>query len=283
MCYSVTCMKKKTINISVFMPLVAIILVLTGFVIYRTGPFPTIPIYKWSGLKSASNVGKEIPLTDYELSPNLILVSSAYPLDESMVPEITEYRTSGVLMADIVTEPYGNLSDYIRANLNDTLYIESSYRSFEDQERVYKEEGAEIAALPGCSEHQSGLALDVYVMYFGGSAFINSNVGKFVNSNCGDFGFIIRYPRDAEAITGFAYEPWHIRYVGLPHSRIITQNNITLEEYIDSLNIGAWYSYDNYLICRQDKNNLTIPEKYKDCEITVSPDNTGYYIITIKI
>lgn len=275
-------MKKKAINKSILVPIILMFVILTGFIIYRVGPFSTIPIFTWTSLDKAHNLGEMTPVKDYSPSYNLLVISESYPLKEDMIPNISEYRTSGVLMATEITEDYGVLSDYIRENMNDTLYIESSYRSFEDQERVYKEEGSSIAALPGCSEHQSGLALDVYVMNFGGSAFTNSSVGKFVNTNCGDFGFIIRYPLGAEDITGFAYEPWHIRYVGIPHSQIIMDNKITLEEYINSFEIGSWYKYDNYLISRQEPNSIEVPSKYKDYERTISPDNMGYCIVTIN-
>lgn len=283
MCYIICIMKKNGNYKEVYITLSLMVLILIGFVAYRVGPFPTIPLYRWHGLNKARNVSETVSIEPTELSYNLMLISPDYPLDESQIPNISEYRSTGVLMASSITEHYGLLSDYIRENLNNTLYIESSYRSFEDQQRVYNEEGPEIAAVPGCSEHQSGLALDVYVMYFGGSAFINSDVGKFVNTNCGDFGFIIRYPNGAEEITGFKYEPWHIRYVGFPHSRIIMNAGITLEEYIDSLKIGVWYSYDNYLICRQEIDSLCVPSQYADCSYEVSPDNTGYYIVTVDV
>ena len=118
---------------------------------------------------------------------------------------------------------------------------------------------------------------------------VNANAATVIENllissimNCGDFGFIIRYPAGKENITGFNYEPWHIRYVGMPHSKIITEGGITLEEYIDSLEIDNWYSYNNYLISRQNPDNLKIPSTYKNNDIKVSPDNTGYYIITIN-
>lgn len=276
-------MRKNTNNTGLYIILTLMAAVLLTFAIYRLGPFPTIPIFTWNGLRKADVAGEMITPDSYELSPNLMIVSSEHPLDESMVPPIEEYRQTGVYMASGIRDAYGVLSDYIRTNMNNTLYIESSYRSFEDQQRVYNEEGPEIAALPGCSEHQSGLALDVYVMYFGGSAFINSDVGRFVNSSCGEFGFIIRYPLGAEDITGFAYEPWHIRYVGFPHSEIIMDNGITLEEYIDSLDVGVWYRYEDYIISRQSPESLTIPAQYAECPVQVSPDNTGFCVVTLKV
>lgn len=78
------------------------------------------------------------------------------------------------------------------------------------------------------------------------------------------------------------YEPWHIRYVGQPHAEIIHNNRLTLEEYINSLKNGVWYSVDNYLISRQnaqDGNMLSLPENFESA--VISPDNTGSYLITL--
>lgn len=82
--------------------------------------------------------------------------------------------------------------------------------------------------------------------------------------------------------TGIKYEPWHIRYVGMPHAKIIYNNHITLEEYVFSLENGVWYEVDGYLISRQklsSNNTLNIIENSSN--IVISPDNTGSYIITL--
>ena len=102
--------------------------------------------------------------------------------------------------------------------------------------------------------------------------------------NCYKYGFILRYPSyETEISTGYEYEPWHIRYVGAPHAKIIYNNQLTLEEYILSLKDNVWYEIDGYLISRQmpgDNASLTLPNKYSSA--VISPDNTGSYIITIK-
>lgn len=103
-----------------------------------------------------------------------------------------------------------------------------------------------------------------------------------MNSNCWKYGFIIRYPSFGKDETGVKFEPWHIRYVGEPHAKIIYNNHLTLEEYIHSLENGVWYEVDNYLISRQEVNEngmISLPDNYSN--LVISPDNTGSYIITI--
>ena len=195
-----------------------------GFIFYTPGR--DLPLTK------VSFSSPFIPLEDYTLSSDLFLVNGEHPIPDDYPFEIVFYRDTDVPMNSEITEDYGRMSDYVRLEMKDHLYVSSSYRSYEDQVRIYEEEGPEVAAVPGQSEHQTGLALDVYAMYFAGAAFPDSQVGQFVINNCSQFGFIIRYPYGAEDITGFGYEPWHIRYVGIPHSEIITSAGITLEEYL---------------------------------------------------
>lgn len=113
----------------------------------------------------------------------------------------------------------------------------SGYRSYYTQESIYnsyiKRWGQEytdkVSARPGHSEHQTGLAFDVGVL---SSDYAYTPEGKWVTNNCAKYGFIIRYPKGKESITGYNYEPWHIRYVGVEVATYIMQNNITLEEYL---------------------------------------------------
>ena len=90
----------------------------------------------------------------------------------------------------------------------------------------------------------------------------------------------MRYPANKEDVTGIAYEPWHIRYVGQPHAKIMMESGLTLEEYIEVLTPGTWYKYGDYLIARLSPYGLNLPARMEACEI--SPDNTGYYIVTVR-
>ena len=237
---------------------------------------------------------KEFKLEEYQFSdtvqfspdtfvPNLILVNKDYGIARDYDAQIEFYRDTDVLMNKYAIEPYGELSDYIKANLNDKMFVSSTYRSYDDQERVLGEEGEEVAAEPGHSEHQTGLAMDVYVKYHAGMGFIDSEVGKFVNSHCGEYGFIIRYPQGRKDITGFDYEPWHIRYVGHPHSDIISAFDITLEEYLGYFEEGKWYQYGDYVIGMTRKDIMDIPSELADKDLMFSKDNRGCIFCWCKI
>ena len=212
---------------------------------------------------------------------SMMLVNSAYQLDDGLTAAVSEYKDTGVLMNDCIMDAYADLAADINDRFGEKLYVMSSYRSEEEQADISAREDANTAAEVGSSEHQTGLALDVYVKYYAGDGFLKSEAGQYVNANCQDYGFIIRYPRGKEHITGIRFEPWHIRYVGAPHAAYMASNDLTLEEYIDSLEPGKFYQLDAYLVSRQRGTTFSIPSDYT--ELTVSPDNTGYYILTFRL
>jgi len=124
------------------------------------------------------------------------------------------------------------------------LYGVSGYRSYEYQKQIYdrkvkavgKKEAGKYVAYPGQSEHQTGLAMDV-TNEAGVSKSLTENFGEtkegqWLEDNAHKFGFIIRYPEGKEEITGYNYEPWHIRYVGTEASEEIRDQRIVLEEYL---------------------------------------------------
>lgn len=214
------------------------------------------------------------------LEQSLMLVNTEYTLPEVFVPDVAEYKDTTVFMSRPMIDAYARLSAAVKEKTGNKLYVSSDLRTREEQEALYLEDPT-TATLPGASEHQSGLALDVYVAYYAGDAFLKSPSGRFVNSHAHEYGFIIRYPSYGEEITGIRYEPWHIRYVGAPHAKVIYQNHLTLEEYILSFEIGEWYEIDGYLVSRQTVGDTVImPSEFQSC--VISPDNTGCYIITIE-
>lgn len=111
----------------------------------------------------------------------------------------------------------------------------SNYRSFERQQKVYldwcnqygEDEARLFSAPPGFSEHQTGLAFDVTSLE---EEYGETPEGKWLASNAHRFGFIIRYPKNKTYITGYRYEPWHIRYVGKTAANLLYQNDLCLEE-----------------------------------------------------
>ena len=213
------------------------------------------------------------------LSNNLLLVNASHPLPEGYVAELVEYN--GAKMHPLMLDPYISLRDNVQAKTGVRIYVASDYRTPEEQAAILAQEGNATAAQVGCSEHEAGLALDVYAPYCGGINFLRSPAGRMVNKICGDYGFILRYPKGKEDITGIDYEPWHIRYVGQPHATLIMEHELTLEEYVDALEVGTWYAYEDYRFARLAPDALKLPEAFAQCDI--SPDNTGCYIVTVKL
>ncbi len=118
----------------------------------------------------------------------------------------------------------------------------SGYRSYRRQLNIYNKNimknGLEYtnkySAKAGYSEHQSGLAMDVSTNSIRNRldvSFADTKEGKWLKENCWKFGYIIRYPEGKSHITGYAYEPWHIRYVGNELAKYLTENELTMEEY----------------------------------------------------
>ncbi|UJS27382.1 M15 family metallopeptidase [Macrococcoides canis] len=122
-----------------------------------------------------------------------------------------------------------------------SLVVRSGYRSYQMQDKLYKAYKAQDAnadaysARPGHSEHQTGLAFDIgsvesardFTISFG-----DTTEGEWLAQNAHKYGFIIRYPEGKTHITGYQYEPWHVRYVGTKIAQEIFNKKITLEEYL---------------------------------------------------
>ncbi|WP_042227000.1 M15 family metallopeptidase [Paenibacillus popilliae] len=124
-----------------------------------------------------------------------------------------------------------------------TLNAVSGYRSYQRQQSLFnhyvetqgKEYASRVSAVPGTSEHQTGLAIDVSSPSVGNvleEVFGDSEEGKWLAEHAHEYGFIIRYPKDGESITGYVYEPWHIRYVGKEAAEAIYSEGPTLEQFL---------------------------------------------------
>lgn len=135
---------------------------------------------------------------------------------------------------------------FFRARWNKIeLYAVSGYRSFERQREIFKsnyekdgEKASKYSARPGQSEHQTGLAMDVTcseVNYELVEEFENTNTFRWLEKNIHNFGFILRYPKGKENITGYIFEPWHLRYVGKELAKKLYEEGITLDEYTKDL------------------------------------------------
>lgn len=232
-----------------------------------------------SGMKTVS-LDEFLGYDNVSVDESLLLVNEKYKLSENYTPQIIFHQERNVEINECAKPAFNELSKALFDKTGETLFISSAYRDYEKQKEVKEEEG-ETAQEPGCSEHQTGLALDVFVKNFAGKGFIKSESGQFINEICGDYGFIIRYPIFGEKKTGIPYEPWHLRYVGFPHSKIINESKITLEEYIEFFEFGKFYTYENYVITRQNTKNIFVPKDFENA--VVSEDNTGAVMITFEM
>ncbi len=145
-------------------------------------------------------------------------------------------------MRQVAADAYDKLVEGAKAAGYD-IRLTSAYRSYYAQETLYNNYVAKdgqaaadrYSARPGTSEHQSGLTADVSaasVNWRLTQDFANTNEGKWLAEHAHEYGFIIRFPEGKEDITGYMYEPWHIRYVGLEHAKVIYEQQTTLEEYL---------------------------------------------------
>lgn len=112
-----------------------------------------------------------------------------------------------------------------------TLLVNSSYRTRDEQSEEYDNSSDEYASRPGFSEHQTGLALDIVTYDTIGNDFENSSEFKWLQENSYKYGFILRYPKDKEDITGYNYESWHYRYLGVSLATKVHDEGITYDEY----------------------------------------------------
>lgn len=183
-----------------------------------------------------------------------VLVNKQYSLPEAYEPKDLVYPDVRFTFKEKIEkrmmrkEAAGALEKMFAGAEKDGIYLAgvSAYRSHTTQtslfNRYVKKDGEEKAktysAVPGHSEHETGLAIDV-----SGSdgkcaaedCFGGTKEAEWLAAHAHEYGYIIRYPKGQDSITGYKYEPWHLRYVGEDISRDIQSRNITLEEYYDAI------------------------------------------------
>ncbi len=177
----------------------------------------------------------------------LALVNATHPLAGDQPPRLLPPDPR---RPEILLEPRaaGLLQACIRAaGGQDEILPVSGWRSRQEQEQIWADTLAKrgpaytrsFVALPGCSEHETGLAIDLGLagqeLDFICPFFPESGACGEFRRLAPDYGFILRYPPGKEQVTGIAHEPWHFRYVGFPHSRILTDRGLVLEEYLEML------------------------------------------------
>lgn len=184
-----------------------------------------------------------------DITGSLFLVSRAYRVSEDYVPPLVQADVSGSLRS-MRPEAAAALEDMFAACKEEagvTLVTVSGYRSYSKQKNIYnnklksvgsEEKADEYVARPGASEHQLGMAMDVGQRNSSAgltSSFANTKGGEWIAENCWRFGFILRYQEGWEDITGYSYEPWHVRYVGPEHAKAMYEADVPMETYMEEL------------------------------------------------
>ncbi len=167
----------------------------------------------------------------------LMLVNGRHYLDENYKPDnlvmfSKTYCYEEQRAQRVVVDAFMVMQKVCKEQTEAQLMVNSAYRSFNDQKGTYKRSIKGYAATAGHSEHQTGFAIDVtsreHPMRW---PFDTSKEGIWMREHCHEYGFILRYPKKQSQIFGFAYEPWHLRYVGKDVARRIHDEDITFDEY----------------------------------------------------
>lgn len=190
--------------------------------------------------------GFDPAVTDMSVPFNKILLNRDYMLPEGYVPKLTEAVKGSGVMLDYRVAPYYQQM-YDAALLEGiTLNPISGYRSFERQKTnfenriaMYENQGlnktdatikaSKIVLLPGTSEHNAGLAMDICSLSV---KFEDTKEFNWLQAHAHEYGFIMRYPKDKTEITKVTYEPWHYRYVGVEIANQLKSSGMALEEYL---------------------------------------------------
>lgn len=213
-------------------------------------PQPASPAVNMSPERTASPEAKLVFASEETADMLNVIVNKQYPLPETykpkdlVVPDIP-FIFEGEHEKRYLRREAARAAEKLFAAANAEgleLFGVSGYRSYKTQQALFafninregKEHASRYSAAAGTSEHQTGLALDVTsasANYQLDSSFADTLEGEWLAEHAHEYGFIIRYPLGKEEITGYAYEPWHIRYVGVELAAAVYRNGLTLEEW----------------------------------------------------
>ena len=246
-------------------------------------------------VKAANTERKEIT-KEQIYKGDLLLVNRDYPVKKDSIRSdiINVNHNSELVRGYVIFDRNLRLSKYVVKKFLNVVdaagkdgvqhfLMSSGYRDFKEQSKLYKEMGSDYALPAGYSEHNLGLSLDV------GSTqkkIEKAPEGKWIEENVWKHGFVLRYPKNKSNITGIQYEPWHIRYVGLPHSAIMQKKNFTLEEYLEFLKEekevsteveGKKYTVSYYKVSENTKVNVPANKQYE-----ISGNNMDGVIVTVQ-
>lgn len=195
------------------------------------------------------------------------------------------------------------LVDFYKTSKNDTVMLTSGYRTVDEQKELYDSDteltGAESIKYnkPGFDESHTGLSIDLGINTEGYPQYKGTGEFEWITDNAAKYGIITRYTEGKESITNIESEPWHLRYVGVPHAEIMVQKSLCLEEYHNFL---KGYSYEKPLIftssnnikygiyfveAEKDKTNIQIPlnENNEQYSYEISGNNVDGFIVTVNL
>ena len=179
----------------------------------------------------------------------------------------------------------------------DRLYITAAYRDTATQEGLNSANPNRYPELAGYSEHHTGLAFDLKVMSKEATISLRDSEYEWLEAHCAEYGFIIRYDASKSALTGIADEPYHLRYVGVPHATYMTEHDLCLEEYLELLRNSHKYDQtplefkageQEYLVYYVAANtaegatftSIPVPPA-SEGTYTISGDNMNGFIVTV--
>ena len=195
------------------------------------------------------NIGLDYPYYENtERATNLnnpnILVNKYYYLAKNYVPKNLEeidsnYALEGMKLVNYAKDAFESMAKDAKKDGYEIIVM-SSYRSYDYQSKLYdryvsedgKEKADTYSGRPGHSEHQTGLAVDIYNGEKEYTKFEETKEFDWMKEHAHEYGFILRFPKNKEKETGYQYESWHYRYVGTKVANYINKNKISLEEYI---------------------------------------------------
>lgn len=266
-----------------------------------------------------SNFDKEIEFTEKTSQGSLFLVNQNYPVAKeyksnqmiNLAANTSQYlrvSKNDMYIDEVVFTPLKSMLNDLYADGANKLVLISAYRSYQTQNGLFQSRvnalkaslGLEKAqrkvatstAIPGSSEHQTGLAIDfsqINNMSLGQN-FAATTEGQWLENNSWKYGFVVRYAMDKMDITGIMYEPWHLRYVGVPHAEIMYKLDLCLEEYMDyisrekALDFTDYQGYTHrvYYFNATNSEALLSFLYLSDSVQSISGDGKGGIIVTTK-
>ena len=231
-------MRKKGLKIAKCCKRMSCVLLLLVFAVINLGFSGKETVYEWN----------QFDKEDWRL----ILVNKQHPIPEDYTFSLGSIGGNMECDERIIAD----LQAMLQAAEDDgvDLVICSPYRDYERQAYLFEKkitgymnsgmsymDAYKIASMsvtaPNASEHQIGLAIDFYSSTYRklDEGFEDTETGKWLAAHSYEYGFILRYPKGKEYITGIEYEPWHFRYVGAEAAAVITENGLTLEEFLEDL------------------------------------------------